>query len=44
MSRYYGYKEKEFRDMLEKNGGMDDLQLDLINAKVLNQLAEAAVK
>ena len=30
--------------MLEKNGGMDDLQLDLINAKVLNQLAEAAVK
>ena len=44
MSHYYGYKEKEFRDMLEKNGGMDDLQLDLINAKVLNQLAEAAVK
>lgn len=44
MSRYYGYKEKEFRDMLEKNGGMDDLQLDLLNAKVLNQLAEAAVK
>ena len=44
MSRYYGYKEKEFRDMLEKNGGMDDLQLDMINAKVLNHLAEAAVK
>ena len=44
MSRYYGYKEKEFRDMLEKNGGMDDLQLDLMNAKVLNLLAEAAVK
>ncbi len=44
MSRYYGYKEKEFRNMLEKNGGMDDLQFDLINAKVLNQLAEAAVR
>ena len=44
MSRYYGYKEKEFRSMLEKNGGMDDLQLDLINAKVLNMLAESAAK
>ena len=30
--------------VLEKNGGMDDLQLDLMNAKVLNLLAEAAVK
>ena len=44
MSRYYGYKEKEFRAMLEKNGGMDDLQLDLINAKVLSMLAESAAK
>ncbi len=44
MSRYYGYREKEFRAMLEKNGGMDDLQLDILNAKVLNQLAENAKK
>ena len=44
MSRYYGYKEKEFRAMLEKNGGMDDLQLDIMNAKVLNQLVDAATK
>lgn len=44
MSRYYGYKEKDFRAMLEKNGGMDDLQLELLNSKVLNFLAESAVK
>ena len=44
MSRYYGYKEKDFRNMLEKNGGMDELQLDIMNAKVLNQLVEAATK
>ncbi len=44
MSRYYGYKEKEFRAMLEKNGGMDDLQLDILNAKVLNHLAEQAAR
>lgn len=42
MSRYYGYKEKEFRDMLEKNGGMDDLQLDILSNKVLNHLADMA--
>ncbi len=44
MSRYYGYKEKEFRDMLEKNGGMDDLQLDILSNKVLNHLADMATK
>ena len=30
--------------MLEKNGGMDELQLDILNAKVLNHLAEQASK
>jgi trigger factor len=44
MSRYYGYKEKEFRSMLEKNGGMDDLQLDILSNKVLNHLADQATK
>ncbi|MDR0931425.1 MAG: trigger factor [Victivallales bacterium] len=44
MSRYYGYKENEFRAMLEKNGGMDDLQLDILCNKVLNRLAEMAGK
>ncbi len=44
MSRYYGYKEKEFRAMLEQNGGMDDLQLDILSNKVLNHLADQATK
>ncbi|MPM88740.1 Trigger factor [bioreactor metagenome] len=44
MSRYYGYKEKEFRSMLEKNGGMDDFQLDILSNKVLNHLADKATK
>ncbi len=35
MSYYYGYKEKELRSMLEKTGGMDELQLDMLNHKVL---------
>ncbi len=44
MSRYYGYSEKDFRSMLEKNGGMEDIQLDIMNAKVLSKLAEEAAK
>ena len=44
MSRYYGYKEKEFRSMLEKNGGMDDIQLDMLSNKVLNHLAAMATR
>lgn len=39
MSRYYGYNEKEFRNMLDQSGGMEDLQLDLLSAKVLDFLA-----
>lgn len=42
MSQYYGYKEKEFRAMLEKTGGMDELQLDMLNAKVLDFLVTKA--
>jgi hypothetical protein len=30
--------------MLEKNGRMDQFQLELLNAKVLDKLAEAASK
>lgn len=44
MSSYYGYREKEFRSMLEKSGGMDDIQLDMLNSKVLERLAEMATK
>ncbi len=42
MSQYYGYREKEFRSMLEKTGGMDELQIDILNAKVLDFLAGKA--
>ena len=42
ISGYYGYKEKELRAMLEKSGGMEELQLDILNAKVLEFLADKA--
>ena len=44
ISRQYGYPAKEFRAMLEKNGRMEQFQLELLNAKVLDKLAEAATK
>lgn len=43
MSRYYGYKGKEFRSMLEKNGAIDELALDMVNAKTLEFLTGLAV-
>ena len=42
MSRYYGYKEKEFRAMLEKTGGIEEMHLDILNAKVADFLAANA--
>jgi FKBP-type peptidyl-prolyl cis-trans isomerase (trigger factor) len=39
MSRYYGYKPNELRNMLEKTGGMGELELDMMNGKVLEFLA-----
>lgn len=42
MSRYYGYKEKDFRNMLQKSGAMEDLQLDILNSKVWDMLADKA--
>ncbi len=42
MSKYYGYKEKELRSMLEKNGGMEDIQLDLMISKVMDFLVNKA--
>ena len=44
MSRYYGYQEKEFRAMLEKTGGIEELQLNILNAKVLSFLADNVKK
>ena len=43
MSRYYGFNAKEMRSTLEKNGGIDELRTDLINGKVLDKLATAAL-
>ena len=43
MSRYYGFNAKEMRSTLEANGGIDELRTDLINGKVLDKLAAAAL-
>ena len=40
MSRYYGYKPRELRNMLEKTGGMGELELDMMNGKVLDFLVD----
>ncbi|MDD5727749.1 MAG: trigger factor [Victivallales bacterium] len=45
MSSHYGYKEKEFRSMLEKAGGMEDMHMDMLSAKVAEFLSrEAEIK
>jgi len=43
MSRYYGYNPKEFRAMLEKNGNINEVQLDILNNKVLSHLVKSAL-
>ena len=43
MSRYYGCKPRELRDMLEKSGSIDELRMDIINGKVLEKLTAAAI-
>ena len=43
MSRYYGCKPRELRDMLEKSGSIDELRMDIINGKVLEKLTETAI-
>ena len=43
MSRYYGSKPRELRDMLEKSGAIDELRVDIVNGKVLEKLTEAAL-
>ena len=45
MSSHYGYKDKEFRSMLEKAGGMEEMHMDMLSLKVANFLGkEAKVK
>ena len=43
MSRYYGCKPRELRDMLEKSGAIDELRVDIVNGKVLDKLTDAAL-
>ena len=42
MSAHYGYKEKEFRSMLEKAGGMEEMHMDMLSAKVAEFLGKEA--
>ncbi|MFA6567407.1 MAG: trigger factor [Victivallales bacterium] len=42
ISRYYGVKEKEFRNQLDSSGGMEDLQMDMLMAKVTDFLIKNA--
>jgi trigger factor len=42
MSKYYRMKEKELRDLLEKNGTMEDLRMDILCSKVADYLADQA--
>ncbi|MBU8902667.1 MAG: trigger factor [Victivallales bacterium] len=42
MSAHYGYQEKEFRSMLEKAGGMEEMHMDMLSVKVANFLGKEA--
>ena len=42
MSAHYGYKEKEFRSMLEKAGGMEEMHMDMLSVKVANFVGKEA--
>ena len=44
MSYQYGYKAKELKDMMEKNGAIDEFRADIANAKVLDKLVGTALK
>lgn len=42
MSHYMGYKEADVRKMLERNGGMAEIQADILMSKTLDAVAAAA--
>ena len=42
MSAHYGYQEKEFRSMLEKSGGMEEMHMDMLTVKVADFLGKEA--
>jgi len=42
MSSYYGYKERDVRKMLDRNGGMGEMQAEILMSKVLDLVADKA--
>ena len=44
MSYQYGYKAKELKDMMEKNGAIEEFRVDMTNAKTLDKLVGMALK
>ncbi len=44
MSRYYGYKEDEFRKLLSRNGSIENLRNNILMNKTLDKIAEYAGK
>ena len=42
MAAYYGKKAKELRQLMERNGAIDSMRLDMLNEKVMDFLAEKA--
>jgi trigger factor len=42
ISKYYGVKEQEFRNQLDSSGGMEDLHMDMLMAKVTDFLIKNA--
>lgn len=44
LSRYYGYKSQDLRKMLNENGGIEDMQMDILVAKVTDFLVANAAK
>lgn len=44
LSRYYGCKSQELRKMLNENGGIEDMQMDILTSKVTEFLVSNAAK
>ncbi len=40
LSQYYGYKVNDLRKMMDENGGMDDVQIEMMMAKVADFIVE----
>ncbi len=42
ISKYYGVKEQDFRNQIESTGGVEDLQMDMLMAKVTDFIVKNA--